>query len=141
MKLMNLLEKEVDGVEVGQMLEYANRRIVHVINNIVQMNYDQGTRGKYYIHFWFQPIEERYSPNFQCRRTRPSPYQTEDHYLWRVEDGGKVIFEWCIPKKETLSYILKHPHEFDSDYVRMLMDYMRDKLDRIEDYAVNGQLA
>lgn len=138
---MNILEKEVDGVEVGQMLEYAQRRIVHVINNIVQKNYDQGTRGKYYIHFWFQPHNDQYSPNYQCRRTRPSPYQTEDHYLWLVEEGGKVTFQWCIPKKETLAYILKHPNEFHTDYVRMLMDYMKDKIEKISDYVVDGALA
>ncbi len=139
-KLMNILTKSVDDVEVGEMLKYAQRRIVHVINNIVQKNYDQGTRGKYYIHFWFQTQGDQYAPNYQCRRTRPSAYQMQDHYLWSVEDGGKVSFEWCIPKKETLSHILKNPHEFDKDYVNMLKKYCADKLEKIDDYLVNGKI-
>lgn len=140
-KFAGVLRKSVDDVEVGQMLEYANRRIVHVINNIVQMNYDKGIRGKYYIHFWFQPQGDQYSPNFQARRTRPSPYQMSDHYLWSVEDGGKVTFEWCIPKKEQLSYILNNPHEFDKDYVAMLKKYTKDKMEKIDDYLVAGKIA
>jgi hypothetical protein len=139
-KIAQILHKEIDGVEVGEMLKYAQRRIVHVINNIVQKNYDQGTRGKYYIHFWFQPQGEQYAPNYQCRRTRPSPYQTEDHYLWSVEDGGKVTFEWCIPKKETLAYVLNNPSEFDADYVSDLKKYVSGKIDKIEDYLVDGKV-
>lgn len=137
----NVLNQSVDEVEVGEMLKYASRRIIHVINNIVQMNYDQGSRGKYYIHFWFQPQGDQYAPKYQCRRTRPSPYQTEDHYLWSVEDGGKVTFEWCIPKKETMAYVLNNPHEFDKDYVDMLKKYVRDKLEKMEDYLVDGKIS
>src|SRR6185436_20927487 len=138
-KFADILNQSVDDIEVGEMLKYAQRRIVHVINNLVQMNYDQGTRGKYYIHFWFQPQGDQYAPKFQCRRTRPSPYQTEDHYLWSVEDGGKVTFEWCVPKKETLSYIMNNPHEFDQEYVVALKKYCLDKLEKIEDYLVDGK--
>jgi len=139
-KFADILNQSVDDIEVGEMLKYAQRRIVHVINNLVQMNYDQGTRGKYYIHFWFQPQGDQYAPKFQCRRTRPSPYQTEDHYLWSVEDGGKVTFEWCVPKKETLSYIMNNPHEFDQEYVVALKKYCLDKLEKIEDYLVDGKI-
>lgn len=137
---MHILEKSVDGAEVGEMLKYANRRMLHVINNIVKKNYDQGTRGKYYIHLWFQTQDDGYVPNYHCRRTRPSPYQMQDHYLWSVEDGGKVNFEWCIPKKEVLTYILKNPNEFDAEYVNMLRKYLVDKLENASDYVVNGKL-
>jgi len=76
----------------------------------------------------------------QCRRTRPSPYQGNDHYLWSVEDGGIVNFEWCIPKKEVLTYILKNPNEFDRDYVAMLQKFTKDKLEKLEDYVVDGKV-
>jgi hypothetical protein len=139
-KIMHILEKSVDGAEVGEMLKYANRRLLHVINNIVQMSYDKGIRGKYYIHFWFQSTSEGYAPKFLCRRIRPSPYQMEDHYLWSVEDGGKVNFEWCIPKKEIRTYILGHPYEFDSKFVEMLKKYMAGTLDQISDYVVKSKV-
>lgn len=140
-KLSNILTKQVDGAEVGEMLKYANRRIIHVINNIVQQNFDQGTRGKYYIHFWFQTDGDGYAPKYQSRRTRPSPYQMNDHYLWSVEDGGKVTFEWCIPKKEILAEVLKNPQDYPVDYVRMLKNYVKDKIDNIKDYVVDGEIA
>ena len=139
-KSLSILKQSVDDVEVGEMLKYAQRRIVHVINNLVQKNYDQGSRGKYYIHFWFQTQGDQYAPKYHCRRTRPSPYQMHDHYLWSVEDGGKVTFEWCIPKKETLSYVLSNPDEFDESYVRDLKKYVAGKIDRIEDYLVKGEV-
>jgi hypothetical protein len=139
-KLMHILEKSVDGAEVGEMLKYATRRMLHVINNVVKMEYDRGIRGKYYIHFWFQTENDGYRPNYQSRRTRPSPYQMEDHYLWSVEDGGKINPEWSIPKKEIRTYILEHPYEFDPEYVEMLTKYMQGTLDKISDYVVNGKV-
>ena len=139
-KFSNVQNQSVDDVEVGEMLKYANRRILHVINNIVKMNYEKGVRGKYYIHFWFQPQGDQYAPNYQARRTRPSPYQMADHYLWSVEDGGKVTFEWCVPKKEVLSYVLANPHEFDIEYVRMLKKYTQDKLENLSDYVVDDKI-
>jgi len=132
-----------DRQEVGETVEPLMARFKDIIEEAVQKNYDNGVTGKYYIHIWVQ--KEPYANNTlhiypQCRRTRPSPYQGDDHYLWSVEDGGKVTFEWCIPKKETLSYILKHPHEFDVNYVRMLKKYCADKLEKIEDYMVGDKI-
>jgi hypothetical protein len=140
-KLSKILTKQVDGAEVGEMLKYANRRILHVINNIVQMNYDKGIRRKYYIHFWFQTQGDQYAPNYHCRRTRPSPYQMTDHYLWSVEDGGKVTFEWCIPRKEVMAEVLNHPYDYPRDYVEMLRKYVADKIEKIDDYLVDGIIA
>jgi hypothetical protein len=132
-----------DRQEVGETLEPLMAKFKDIIEDAVQKNYENGVTGKYYIHIWLQ--KEPYANNTlhiypQCRRTRPSPYQGDDHYLWSVEDGGKVTFEWCIPKKETLAYILKHPHEFDVDYVRMLKKYCADKLEKIDDYMVNDKI-
>lgn len=129
--------------EVGETVEPLMARFKEIIEEAVQKNYENGVTGQYYIHIWLQ--KEPYAQNSlhiypQCRRTRPSPYQGNDHYLWKVEEGGKVTFEWCIPKKEILTYILKHPHEFDVNYVRMLRQYCADKLEKIEDYMVGEKI-
>ena len=76
----------------------------------------------------------------QCRRTRPSPYQGHDHYLWSVTDGGKIKFEWCIPSKEILKYILSNPIKFDASYINMLRNFCNDKIEKLEDYEVNGKI-
>lgn len=125
--------------EVGETSDAVMERFKTIIEEAVQGNFDQGVRGKYYIHIWVQ--KEPYANNTlhiypQCRRTRPSPYQGNDHYLWSVEDGGKVTFEWCIPKKEVLTHILKHPHEFDIHYVKMLKSFCQDTLEKPSDYVV-----
>lgn len=141
-ELMLEARNKTDKQEVGETNEALMTQFVRIIEDAVQQNYENGVTGKYYIHIWLQ--KEPYADNTlhiypQCRRTRPSPYQGEDHYLWSVEDGGKVTFEWCIPKKEVLSYILNHPHEFDVNYVHMLKKYTQDKLEKIEDYMVEGR--
>jgi len=123
----NLTDKQ----EVGETSNALMTRFKDIIEDAVQKNYEKGVTGKYYIHIWLQ--KEPYTQNAlhiypQCRRTRPSPYQGNDHYLWSVEDGGKVTFEWCIPKKEIVQYILKNPNEFDKNYVRMIRKYCQDKL-------------
>ena len=132
-----------DRQEVGETSEALMGQFQRIIEDAVQKNYEKGITGKYYIHIWLQ--KEPYAQNTlhiypQCRRTRPSPYQGHDHFLWSVEDGGKVTFEWCIPKKEMLAYILKRPHEFDVNYVAMLLKFTKDKLEKIEDYMVNGKV-
>ena len=132
-----------DRQEVGETLEPVLERFKLIIEDAVQKNYDNGVTGKYYIHIWVQ--KEPYAQNAlriypMCRRTRPSPYQGDDHYLWSVMDGGQVNFEWCIPKKEVLAHILKNPQEFDANYVRMLKRYCQDKLEKIEDYMVGDKV-
>lgn len=142
-ELMLEARAKTDRQEVGETSEALMSQFKDIIEDAVQKNYEKGTKGKYYIHIWIQ--KEPYAQNSlhiypQCRRTRPSPYQGHDHYLWSVEDGGKVTFEWCIPKKEILTYILNNPHEFDSEYVRMLRKYSLDRLEKIEDYIVGDKV-
>lgn len=129
--------------EVGETVEPLMKQFKEIIEDAVQKNFDKGVTGKYYIHIWVN--KEPYANNTlhiypQCRRTRPSPYQGHDHYLWSVEDGGKVTFEWCIPNKETLGYILAHPNEFDANYIRMLKKYCNDKLEKITDYMIKDKV-
>ena len=142
-QLMLEARQLTDRQEIGETSEGVQERFIKIIEEAVQANYEKGVKGKYYIHIWLQ--KEPYANNTlhiypQCRRSRPSPYQGHDHYLWSVEDGGKVTFEWCIPKKEVLTHILNNPHEFDVNYVRMLKKYCKDQLERPEDYLVDGKL-
>ena len=143
-QLMLEARAKSDHQEVGETSEALMSRFKEIIEDAMQKEYERGTRGRYYIHIWLQ--KEPYAQNAlriypQCRRTRPSPYQGHDHYLWSVDDGGLVKFEWCIPKKEIVQYILKNPNEFDVNYVRMLKKYCADKIDKIEYYIVDGMIA
>lgn len=141
--LMLEAAQKTDKQEVGETLEPVLTRFKTIIDNAVQKNYEKGIKGRYYIHIWVN--KEPYANNTlhifpQCRRTRPSPYQGHDHFLWSVDDGGKVNFEWCIPKKEALNYILSNPNEFDKDYVRMLRRFVSDKIENISDYIYKGEI-
>jgi hypothetical protein len=134
---------KTDHQEVGETVSPVMEKFRSIIEEIVQKEYERGTEGKYYIHIWVQ--KEPYTQNAlriypQSRRTRPSPYQGHDHYLWSVENQCNVKFEWCIPSKEILTYILKNPHEFDAEYVRMLKSYCEDKIESLEDYRVGEKI-
>lgn len=142
-QLMLEAAKLTDYQQVGETVEPIMDKFKSIIEDAVQKNYDKGVRGKYYIHIWVN--KEPYANNTlhiypQCRRTRPSPYQGNDHYLWSVQDGGLVKFEWCIPKKETLNYILAHPNEFDAAYVNMLRRYCADKIEKLDDYVFQDKV-
>ena len=139
-ELMLEARSKTDHQEIGETNAELMKRFQAIIEDAVNLNYEKGIRGKYYIHIWCN--KEPYAVNTlhiypQCRRTRPSPYQAHDHYLWSVEDGGKITFEWCIPNKETLNHILSNPNQFDKDYVRMLKKYCKDTLEKESDYLVN----
>lgn len=142
--LMLEARSKTDFQEIGEVTPALMEKFKNIIEEAVQGNYEKGVKGKYYIHIWV--TKEPYAQNAlhiypQCRRTRPSPYQGNDHYLWSIEDGGKVTFEWCIPKKEVVAYVLKYPHEFDVNYVRMLKKYCKDKLEKIDDYLIDGNIS
>ena len=134
---------KTDHQTVGETLDALMPRFKEIIDDCVQKSYEQGIKGKYYIHLWVQ--KDPYTQNAlhiypQCRRTRPSPYQGHDHYLWSVENQNQVTFEWCIPCKEQLAYILAHPNKFDPEYVSMLRKFTQDKLEKMSDYLVEGKV-
>jgi hypothetical protein len=136
-------KQQTDRQEVGETVGPLMDRLKGIIEDAAQKQYAQGTTGKFYIHIVI--VKDPMAANVlkilpQCRRTRPSPYQGHDHYLWSVE-SGVVKFEWCIPSKEVLKYILANPTKFDAKYVAMLRNFCKDKLEKIEDYMVNGKIA
>jgi len=145
-----------DSMEVGDILPHLLKKLDDAVNDAVQKQYDlcqeKGfTLSKYYVHIFLTKEEHAAkiygTPNVlrirdvQCRVTRPSPYQEEDHYLWSVTNMNKINFEWCIPKKEVVGYVLANPQKFHKDYVKMLQMYKDDKLDKVEDYLVDGKIA
>lgn len=65
----------------------------------------------------------------QMRHTRPSPYQTQDHYLWQCNaTTGKIDFQWCIPKKEVTGNVLNRPHQYHPQWVEILTAYQKGEL-------------
>jgi hypothetical protein len=134
--------------EVGEILEAALPKFKAHIESIVQQQYDKCMEKgfdlpKYYIWILYYKNNHTEKLVFRpaiCRVTRPSPYQDEDMFLWSVTNYDHIKFEYAIPKKETLAYILAHPHEFDKDYVKMLTDYVNDKIEKVEDYLVDGKV-
>ena len=141
--LMIEAREKTDSQQIGETSNALMGKFKEIIDESVQKNYEKGVTGKYYIHIWV--TKEPYAQNSlhiypQCRRTRPSPYQGNDHYLWSVQEGGLVNFEWCIPKKEVLAYILNNPNKFEKNYVTMLRKYCADKLEKIEDYIVKDKI-
>jgi hypothetical protein len=145
-----------NNMEVGDVLPKLMKQLKDLIEDCVQKQYESCeekgfTLPKYYIHVFMTKEEHAAkiygTPNVMrirkphCRVTRPSPYQEEDHYLWSVTNMNQIKFEWCIPKKSIVKYILANPHEFDINYVRMLKLYTFGSLDKIEDYLVDGGIA
>ncbi len=139
-----------DKQEIGETVQPIMKQLEDFVNETVQKQAEacmaKGfTLDKYYIHIAI--MKDPHTPNclkivpYPIRRTRPSPYQQQDHYLWSVTNMNQIQFEWCIPSKEILTYILKHPNEFDQEYIRMLHKYCKDKIDKIEDYMIDGKLA
>ena len=133
---------QTDHQEIGETLPPVLQQFKNIIEDAIQKQYEAGVSGKFYVHLFCRKEDD--IPNSlhifaQCRKTRPSPYQQEDHYLWSIEND-RCEFEWCIPSKTILSYILANPNQFDPSYVRMLRDYCSNKIERIEDYLVNGKV-
>lgn len=128
-KAMNM----TDSQEVGETMEAVRDQFAKILCEAIEGNRAKGITGKYYI--WVRVQKDAYAANAlhlypMCRRTRPSPYETEDHYLWSYDSNGSQLkFEWCIPRKEQTAFILANPYKFDEDYVRMLKTYQKGKLD------------
>lgn len=135
--------------EAGDIISACMPKLKAQIESICQMQYDtcmeKGFKlEKYYIWMLYYKNDHTGRLVFRkpiCRVTRPSPYQDEDMLLWSVTNYDNVKFEWAVPKKETLQYILANPDKFDKEYVKMLTNYVNDKIDKMDDYLVEGKIA
>jgi hypothetical protein len=123
---------KTDRQEVGETLEGLEEKFGKIFYEAIDGNRKNGIEGDYYI--WIRVQKDPYAANAlhlypMCRRTRPSPYQTEDHYLWKYESASsRLSFQWCIPRKEVTANILDKPSKFHADYVRMLREYQKGEL-------------
>ena len=134
--------------EVGEILKAAMPKLKNHIDDIVQKQYEVCMKKgfnlkKYYIWFLYYKNNTSGKLVFRpaiCRSTRPSAYQDEDMLLFSVTDYDNVKFEWAIPKKETLNYILANPDKFDKSHVEMLKKFVHDKIEKIEDYLVGNKV-
>ncbi len=144
-----------NGQQVGDTVAPMMEQLKNIIEQVVQMQYEECQKKgfhlpKYYIHIFIvkDPLASQgmgvnnilriRRPH--VRKTRPSPYQEEDHYLWSVTNYDKIQFEWCIPTKEVMAHILANPNQFDKKYVKMLRDYCKDKIEKLEDYVLDGKV-
>lgn len=146
---------ENNGQQVGETLVPVMKKLQNIVEEIVQLQYEVCLKKgfhlkKYYIHIFIvkDPLAAQGmgAPNVlrirkpQVRVTRPSPHQEEDHYLWSVENYDNIKFEWCIPSKEEVWNILANPTMYPTSYVDMLRRYATDKLEKLEDYVVDGKV-
>jgi hypothetical protein len=132
--------------EVGEILQSFMPKLQNHISNIAQQQYDKCMEKgfdlkKYYVWILYYKSNKEGKLVFRpaiCRSTRPSPYQDEDMLLWSVTNYDHIDFEYAIPKKETLNYILANPDKFEKNHVEMLRKYVQDKIEKVEDYLVDG---
>ena len=122
-----------DSQEVGATYEGLEEQFAKIFCEAIEGNAKKGVLGKYYI--WIRVQKDAYAANAlhlypMCRRTRPSPYETEDHYLWQYDTAqAQLSFCWCIPRKEITAFVLANPNDFDADWVRLLKKYKKGELD------------
>lgn len=148
-------QTKTDKQEIGETLEPILKQLKGIIEECVQLQAEVCAKKgfylpKYYIHLFIvkdpQANMGQGAPNVlrirkpHLRVTRPSPYQEEDHYLWSVENLNKIKFEWCIPDKNTVRSVLANPQNFDPSYVSMMRKYTSDKLEKLDDYLVDGKI-
>lgn len=143
------------GQQVGETVEPIMKQLDGIIHQVMELQYQKCKQKnfklpKYYIHIFIVKDPQAYhgmgAPNVlrirqpQVRVTRPSPYQEEDHYLWSVTDYFYPKYEWSIPGKADREYILANPNKFDPQLVRNMIAYKDDKLEKLEDYLVEGKI-
>lgn len=143
-------KQKTDKQEVGETVNPLMKDLEKLVTKIAKDQADKCSEkgfflSKYYIHISI--MKDPWSPNVlkihphPVRIARPSPYQAEDHYLWSVTNLDYIQFEWCIPSKEILAFILRNPSQFDPEYVNMLHKFCKDKIDNIADYMIKGNLS
>jgi hypothetical protein len=146
--MIEIIRSPTDTPEVGEILKAALPKFKSHLESIVQQQYEKCMEKgfdlpKYYIWILYYKSEKEGKLVFRpaiCRITRPSPYQDEDMMLWSLTNYNEIKFEYAIPKKETLTYILSNPDKFEKNHVEMLRKYVQDKIEKTEDYLVEGKI-
>jgi hypothetical protein len=136
--------EQTDRFEMGELQPYIEERVKNIIEKAVQK---QAEAGKFYpkYYVWLRFRKEPYTSNAihiypQCRITRPSPYQDPNHSLWMVEHMNKITPQWSVMDRGMREYVLKNPNQFDKHTVQQAIDYKKDRLEKIEDYLVDGKI-
>lgn len=141
---MQEAREKTDSFEMGELQPYIEKRIKDTIEEAVQKQAEAGKHyPKYYV--WLRFRKEPYANNAlhiypQCRITRPSPYQDPNHALWSITNMNDVKNEWSVMDRGMRDYVLKNQNQFDPHTVRQAIDYQKDKLEKREDYLVDGKI-
>lgn len=130
--------------EVGETNEALMKQLKGIIEEAVNL---QAEKGKFYkqYYIWIRFRKEPYTANAlhlypMCRLTRPSPYQDKDHILWSVTNMNEVKFEWNVMSDELTNYVLANKPMFHDHTVAMAKAYKEDKLEKLDDYLVDGKI-
>lgn len=130
--ITDLMSKPNPGnQEVGETMDEIGKKAwMNVFKEAIEGN--KNVKGKYYI--WIFAFKDPICPQALrirpfTRKTRPSPYQEQDHYLYSYDnDSGKLEFHWCVPRKEVVANVLKNPYKYPSSYVDMLTQFQKGEL-------------
>ena len=136
--------EQTDNFEMGELQPHIEKKLKEIIEEAVQKQAEVGKHyNKYYI--WIRFRKDPYANNSlhiypQCRKTRPSPYQDPNHSLWSVTQMNKITPEWSVMDAGMRQYVLANKSLYNDQTVAMALDYQNDKLEKIEDYLVDGKI-
>lgn len=110
--------------EVGDTFNEVSKRWVNIVHEAMHKAETAGWK-EYYI--WILISKDSNAVNTLkitpfVRKTRPTPYQAFDHFLYKV-DGNKFSYEWSVPSLATSEYVLAYPSKFPHEYVQMLQKW------------------
>lgn len=142
--------KKVDKQEVGdtlnELLKYFKNLIDEICNQQAEVCMQKGfDLKKYYI--WIGLRKSALTSNALhifpiVRYTRPIPDNIifKDHMLWTVKNMNMVVFEWNHVSNELANYIVNNKPTFEDQTTQMAERQQKGKIDRIEDYIIDGKL-
>lgn len=147
-QLMQQAREITERQEVGETLQALNTHFKKYIDEWVQQQAEVCMKKgfklpKYYI--WVRLRGEPYANNAthiypMLRVTRPSPHQDPEHILWSVTNLNEVKFEWNKMSAGMTNYVLANPDKFHEQTVGIAKSIKDDKLEKTDDYLVNGKL-
>jgi hypothetical protein len=142
--------EQTDRQEVGEtlhaLLKYFKNLLEDICNEQAEMCLRKGfDLKKYYI--WIGLRKDSLAANVLhisplVRYTRPIPDDEifKDHFLWSVTNMNQVVFEWNHIGNELANYIIHNKPSFEIDTVSNAIKQQTGKIDKIEDYVIDGKL-